>query len=365
MLARVGGDEFTVLLEIEDGSENAQVAAVQLALRLLEQMALPVLVDRHVLQISGSIGIASNLDQGVHPRELLRRADLAMYHAKTEGKAQIAVYSDELDKGRLRRLEIEDQIGNGLGRNEFDIAYQPIIDAASGAIVSAEALLRWPRREQGSLPPDEFIDVAEATGQIHPLGLYVLERACREIRPFGELCLSVNVSPAQFRHPGFVGQVLNILEQTDFPPQRLQLEITESYLLSNPGLAIKATETLKAAGISLALDDFGTGFTSIHYLKSYGFTHIKIDKSLLQGLKPGNKATLLVAGAVTLATALDMSVIAEGVEHEAQASILREIGCQEMQGYLFGRPVPLDEFKGLLARSTRRTGQSPGLRIVG
>lgn len=363
-LARVGGDEFTVLLETAESEPNAQVTAFNLALRLLEQLALPVEVDRHVLQISGSIGIAANMDESVRPRELLRRADLAMYHAKTEGKAQVAIYSDELDKGRLRRIEIEGQIGSGLGRDEFDIAYQPIIDAASGAIVSAEALLRWPRRAQGSLSPDEFIEVAEATGQIHPLGLYVLERACREIRPLGDVGLSVNVSPAQFRHPEFEKQVFAILEQTGFPPQRLQLEMTESYLLTNPGLAIRATEALKAAGISLALDDFGTGFTSIHYLKSYGFTHIKIDKSLLAGMAPGSKATMLVAGAVTLATALDMSVIAEGVEHEAQASILREIGCHEMQGYLFGRPMPLAEFKRLLANSREERASSKGLRAV-
>lgn len=362
ILARVGGDEFTVLIETDGRGEPAGAVAVKLALRLLEQMALPVLVDRHVLQISGSIGIATNCDDSVHPRELLRRADIAMYHAKTEGKAQIAIYSDELDKGRLRRLEIENQIGSGLGREEFDVVYQPIIDAASGAIVSVEALLRWPRRAQGALSPDEFIEVAEATGQIHPLGLYVLERACRDIRPLGDLCLSVNVSPAQFRHPGFERQVLTILEETGFPAHRLQLEMTESYLLANPGLAIKATETLKSAGISLALDDFGTGFTSIHYLKSYGFTHIKIDKSLLAGLEPGNKAAMLVEGAITLANALDMFVIAEGVEREAQAEVLRAIGCHEMQGYLFSKPVPLADFIALLDRALRDPLRAAGLR---
>lgn len=364
MLARVGGDEFTVLLETDATTGNAHVAAFNLALRLLEQIALPVQVDRHVLQISGSIGIATNSGAAVHPREVLRRADLAMYHAKTQGKAQVALYSDDLDKGRLRRIEIEGQIGTGLRRNEFDVVYQPIVDAASGAIISAEALLRWPRRKEGALSPDEFIEVAEVTGQIHPLGLYVLERACREIQPFGDLCLSVNVSPAQFRHPGFERQVLNILEQTGLAPHRLQLELTESYLLTNPGLAISATNILKAAGISLALDDFGTGFTSIHYLKSYGFTHIKIDKSLLAGLEPGSKATMLVAGAVTLANALDMSVIAEGVEHQTQAAVLRDIGCHAMQGYLFGRPTCLAEFERHLERTSKHHGQAPRPRTV-
>lgn len=360
ILARVGGDEFTVLIETDAAGRNAQATALTLALRLLEEMALPVLVDRHVLQISGSIGIAANGEGAIHPRELLRRADLAMYHAKTEGKAQIAIYSDELDKGRLRRIEIEGQIGHGLGRDEFDVVYQPIIDTATGAITSAEALLRWPRRAQGALSPDEFIQVAEATGQIHPLGLYVLERACREIRPLAGVSLSVNVSPAQFRHPGFEQQVLAILQATGFPPERLQLEMTEGYLLANPGLAIRAMEALKAAGIALALDDFGTGFTSIHYLKSYGFTHIKLDKSLLKGLEPDSKATMLVTGAVTLARALDMGVIAEGVEQETQASVLRAIGCHEMQGYLFGRPAPLADFVRLMERRGAGTRRAAG-----
>jgi len=344
VLARVGGDEFAVLLEMHHDIESAQAQAVAVALRMLEEIAVPVVVDRHVLQVGGSIGIATNVDPAAHPRELLRRADLAMYHAKTEGKGQIALYSEELDKGRLRRLDIEAQIGNGLSRGEFDLVYQPIVAAASGAVISAEALLRWPRRSQGALPPDQFIEIAEATGQIHPLGLYVLERACRELGSFRELTVSVNVSPAQFRHPGFEQQVFAILERTGFPPDRLQLEITESYLLANPERALRAVGVFKQRGISLALDDFGTGFTSIHYLQSYGFSHIKIDKSLLAGMEPGSKATMLVAGAITLASALDMEVIAEGVESEQQADLLRGAGCHAMQGYLFGKPMPLGEF---------------------
>ncbi|ODS59773.1 MAG: diguanylate cyclase [Erythrobacter sp. SCN 68-10] len=364
-LARVGGDEFSVVLETGEINEGAQAQAVRLALRMLEEIALPVVVDRHVLQVGGSIGVAANLDAAGRPRELLRRADMAMYHAKTQGKGQIAVYSEELDKGRLRRLDIEAQIGSGLDRGEFDIVYQPIVACGDGAIVSAEALLRWPRRSQGAMPPDEFIEIAEATGQIHPLGLFVLERACRQLGPLGNLTLSVNVSPAQFRHPSFEAQVFEILERTGFPPQRLQLEITESYLLSNPERTLKAVTALKAKGISLALDDFGTGFTSIHYLRSYGFSHIKIDKTLLMGLAPDSKAAMLVSGAITLASALDMEVIAEGVETEVQASILRDAGCHEMQGYLFGRPMRLTEFAAhyRLSRRTLRD-RSPSLRLA-
>ena len=358
MLARVGGDEFTIVLEADDPTIGAQAWALVVALRMLEEIAVPVVVDKHVLQVSGSIGIAANLDDSSPPRELLRRADMAMYHAKTEGKGQIALYSDELDKGRLRRLDIEAQIGGGLSRDEFDIAYQPIVDAATGAIVSAEALLRWPRRSQGVLAPDEFIEIAEVTGQIHPLGLYVLERACMELRGFDDLTLSVNVSPAQFRHPNFEKQVIAILDATGFPPRRLQLEITESYLLANPERALNAVKTFKSHGIALALDDFGTGFTSIHYLRSYGFSNIKIDKSLIVGLEPGNKASLLVTGAITLASALDMEVIAEGVESETQADILRKADCHKLQGYLFGRPMALDDFRQHCRDSRQLSGQS-------
>lgn len=343
MLARVGGDEFAILIKRPSGAASAQSLAFTLAQRFLKEIALPVLFDQHVLQVSGSIGIAANVDSCATPRELLRRADLAMYHAKTEGKAQIAYYSEELDIGRLHRLCVQEQIGIGLTRDEFDLAYQPIVDADTGRILSVEALLRWPRRPEGELLPEDFIRIAEMTGQIHQLGLFALERACRDLGPFAPLCLSVNVSPAQFRHPAFEQQVLQILEQTGFPYQRLQLEITEGYLLTNPERAISAIGKFKEKGIAIALDDFGTGFTSIQYLRSYGFTHIKIDKSLLTGLGRRNKSEMLVTGAVILACALDMRVVAEGVESEDQATILRSVGCHEMQGYLFGRPMSLHE----------------------
>lgn len=360
-LARVGGDEFAVLLETSD----AQSAALKLAQAMLEEIALPVLVDRHVLQVGGSIGIAANVDAEGTPRELLRRADMAMYHVKTQGKGKVAIYDPGFDEGRLLRLEIESQIGLGLSRGEFDVFYQPIVDAQSGRIVSVEALLRWPRRPQGPLLPDEFIDIAEATGQIHPLGLFVLERACREIGPLGDLHLSVNVSPAQFRDPAFERQVAHVLEQTRFPPHRLQFEITEGYLLANPERVVSAVDTFKGQGMSVALDDFGTGFTSIHYLRSYGFSHIKIDKSLLAGLAPGSKATLLVSGAILLARGLDMAVIAEGVESEAQAEILRAAGCHELQGYLFGKPMPIAHFIETCRRSGHVVGEQRQFRAVG
>lgn len=238
------------------------------------------------------------------------------------------------------------------------------MDAQTGRIVAVEALLRWPRRPEGPLPPDDFIETAEATGQIHPLGMFVLERACRDIGPLENLRLSVNVSPAQFRDSHFERQVAHVLEQTRFPPERLQFEITEGYLLSNPERVVRAVETFKQRGMSIALDDFGTGFTSIHYLRSYGFSHIKIDKSLLEGLAPGSKGAMLVTGAIMLACGLDMRVIAEGVETEEQAQLLRQAGCHKLQGYLFGKPMPLPDFIAAWERS-ERTVLKASARFVG
>lgn len=341
LLARVGGDEFAILIDGPDATFEAQ----RLAERISEEISLPVLVDRHVLQVGASIGIASNAQGVVPAHELLRRADTAMYHAKTRGKGETAIYDSALDEGRKRRLTIEHEIGHGLAAGEFDVFYQPVVDAQTGQINSAEALIRWPRRPDGPLDPQEFIAIAEGTGQIHPLGLFVLDRACRDLKALPGLKLSVNVSPAQFRDPAFERQVAHVLEQTQFEPDRLQLEITEGYLLAQPERAIRAIERFKAMGMSIALDDFGTGFTSIHYLQSYGFSHIKMDKSLLAGLQPGSKASMLVAGTIYLASGLDMRVIAEGVETEQEAEMLRAAGCHKLQGYLFGRPMPIAEFK--------------------
>ncbi len=361
-LARVGGDEFVVLIEASD----ATTKAVALGHRIEAEISQPLLADGHFLQVGASIGIASNQEGPLCPHELLRRADTAMYHAKVERQGGIAVYDPSFNEGRSRRQAIEHQIIDGLARSEFEVFYQPVVDAGTGAIVGAEALVRWPRRPEGPLEPEQFIGIAETTGQIRPLGLFVLERACADFKRLSDLKLSVNLSPAQFNDPGFDQSVMAVLARTGFPPDRLQFEITENYLLEHPERAVRFINAFKALGMSIALDDFGTGFTSIHYLQSYGFSHIKIDKSLLDGLQSGSKASLLITGMVFLANGLDMRVIAEGVEAAEQALLLRAAGCHELQGYLFGRPVPIGEFRakhGSASASTygwlTATGGSP------
>ena len=356
MLARMGGDEFAILLECDSALANATA----LAHRLLAALQLPLHLDGRLFHIGASIGVAGNNDGATSPDELLRRADTAMYHVKEHGKGGVQQFDRSFDEGRAHRQLIERDICTGLAQEEFDVVYQPIVDARTHAITGVEALVRWPRRAAGSLTPDEFIEVAEASGLIQPLGLFVLERACADLRAQPGLHLSVNVSPFQFREPNFAAEIAHILRKTGFPANRLQLEITERNLIDRPESAAHAIETLRNLGISFALDDFGTGFTSIAYLQSYGFACVKIDKSLSAKLAYDPKATMLIAGLVYMASGLDMRVTAEGVETEAQAVILRTSGCHSLQGFLFGRPGTLDQINLMIAQFSQTNQSSAG-----
>ncbi|MFN4025547.1 MAG: putative bifunctional diguanylate cyclase/phosphodiesterase [Hyphomonas sp.] len=337
MLVRMGGDEFALLIEGENAGEDAQLFSAA----ALEHLAQPLTVLDRQLQIGASIGVAVDADGRTDPFELLRRADTAMYAVKAHGKRGVQVYEPTLDEGRLWRHQIEQEIADGLARCEFDVVYQPIVDARTGETFCVEALVRWPGRPAGALSPDEFIGIAEGSGTIQALGMYVLERACRETRDIDGMRLSVNVSPTQFNNPYFCSHVQDILALTGFPPERLQLEITERHLIDYPERASLAIDTLRDLGVSFALDDFGTGFTSIAYLQSFGFSCVKIDRSLTKRLEHDPKAGYLISGLIQMARGLDVSVVAEGVENEGLASSLRMSGCRHLQGYHFGRPGPL------------------------
>lgn len=337
MLVRMSGDEFALLIEGPGAHRTAEVFAE----RVLDCLSLPLNISGRQLQVGASIGIAVNDEDRASPFELLRRADTAMYDVKGKGKGGIKVYEPALDQDRIRRQQLEQEIANGLGRSEFDVVYQPLVDARDSRTIGVEALIRWPGRPAGPLNPDEFIGVAEGSGLIQALGMYVLERACRETRHIKDLRLSVNVSPTQFNHPDFERQVVQILNLTGFDPERLQLEITERHLIEYPERARDAIEALRARGVAFALDDFGTGFTSLAYLQSYGFSCVKIDRSLTQRLETDPKANYLISGLVQMAKGLDVSVVAEGVETELLARMLTAAGCNELQGYYFGRPAPL------------------------
>ncbi|MGP3592018.1 bifunctional diguanylate cyclase/phosphodiesterase [Vagococcus sp. WN89Y] len=339
MLARMGGDEFALTL----GGPWSQEQATDFAGKVLQYLSAPLRIGKHTIHIGASIGIASGTLQACSSSELFRRADIAMYHSKTNGKARITHYDAELNRVRERELRIESDIRDGLERQEFDVWYQPIVDARTQSMSGVEALVRWPRRAAGELKPDEFIPIAETSGLIYALGQFVLRRACDDLQALSDLKLSVNISPAQFRDPEFENKVAEVLETSRFPAFRLQLEVTETYVLENPERARSAIANLKALGTAVALDDFGTGYSSIGYLRRFNFDTIKIDKSLAGLVDDNAQAAALVSGTIRIASALGMLVVAEGVENEIQMRQLRLAGCDQLQGYYFSEPKPLHE----------------------
>jgi len=339
MLARMGGDEFAVLIE----REGALAIADGVAQRILAALARPIPIGSHQCQVGASIGVAADPDGMTNSYELLRRADAAMYRVKGDGKGGVQHYDPSFDAARDHRQRIEREIRDGLARGEFDVMYQPIVSAEDGRITALEALVRWPRRPEGALQPDDFIEIAETTGLIHDLGLFVLDRACRDVRGCRQIDLSVNISPAQFRQPHFEEQVAQVLIETGFPPHRLQFEITEGYLIDHPERACAVIDVFRKMGVGIALDDFGTGFASIGYLQNYAFSCVKIDKSLIADLGGSARASLLISGMVFMGKGLDLKVVAEGVETEQQAAMLRLAGCHGLQGYYFGKPMPIAE----------------------
>ena len=343
MLARLGGDEFALTL----GGEHAGEQAASFASAVLEYLNQPLRVGERTIHISASIGIAACSLVECNSSELFRRADIAMYHSKVTGKGRITHYDAELNNAREHQLNIENDIRDGLLRNEFDVWYQPIVDARTLATVGVEALVRWPRRPAGPLPPDQFIGIAETSGLIYALGQFVLRRACQDLLPLSDLKLSVNISPAQFRDPEFENKVAGVITGSGFPAHRLQLEVTETYVLENPDRARAAIVNLKGLGTAVALDDFGTGYSSIGYLRRFNFDTIKIDKSLAGLIDTDEQAAALVGGTIRIASALGMAVTAEGIENEKQMKLLRLAGCDQLQGYWFSEPMPIEDLRSL------------------
>lgn len=338
LLARLGGDEFAVVVS----AMSVEEIAVTIARKLIDCLNDPLHIGERTIQVGASVGVAWAWPQACSSTELMRQADVAMYQVKASGKSNVLVYTPALDVERQRRQDIEDDIEDGIRRDEFEVEYQPIVDASTHRRIGVEALLRWPRRPDGPIGPDEFIPIAESSGHIHTLGQFVLKRACTDLLDRGDLKLSVNISPAQFRDPYFENRIRDVLAETGFPPHRLELEVTEGYLIHHPARATAAINALKAMGIGVALDDFGTGYTSIAYLQTYGFSRIKIDKSLVDGIGIDHKSGVLISGIVFLAQGLNLAVTAEGVESEDQAKLLRLAGCQNLQGFHFGRAVACD-----------------------
>jgi diguanylate cyclase (GGDEF)-like protein/PAS domain S-box-containing protein len=350
-VARLGGDEFTVLLE-EVGSIDD---VARIAEKLLQAMRERAEIGGHELHLSTSIGITVYPIDGRDADALLRNADLAMYHAKQEGKNNYQFFSHDMGAQTERRVDLQARLRGALARNEFTLAYQPQVDVRSGAIVGFEALLRWSDQELGPLPPAQFIPIAEDTGLIVPIGEWVLYEACRQGKRWldaghGPLNMAVNLSPRQFRQKNLVKRVAAILAETRFPAACLELEITESTVMHRTEEAAAALSELHALGVQISLDDFGTGYSSLAYLHRFPVTTLKVDQSFVRDIKSDRDDAAIVSTVISLARQLRLKALAEGVETKAQLAFLRARGCDYYQGYLFHRPAPTAEIDVLLAR---------------
>jgi diguanylate cyclase (GGDEF)-like protein/PAS domain S-box-containing protein len=356
LVGRIGGDEFVAVLE-----ETADAAALgAVAAKILSALSEPYRLDAQEFHLSASVGIANYPEDAGDRAGLLRCADLAMYRAKELGKNNYQFYSAQLNAQSVERMMLESALRHALERGEFDLAWQARVGIGDGRITGVEALLRWRHPELGMVPPGQFVPLAEETGLIVPIGDWAIEAACRQARLWLDAGLppvrvAVNLSARQFEHETLVQTVGRLLDDYRLPPGTLELEITESLVMHNPEQAVRLLDTLRQIGIYLSIDDFGTGYSSLAQLKRFPVDSLKIDRSFVQGLPDDSDDAAITSAVVAMAHSLRLRTVAEGVETAAQLDYLRELGCDEMQGYLYSRPIPAEEFARLLAAGTDRT----------
>lgn len=349
-ISRLGGDEFVVVLNnLHEDAHIAGIEAEQVGDKLCQSLSQPYLLQDFEYHSSCSIGIALFSDTDLSVDELLKRADTAMYEAKRSGRNAVRFFDPEMQAQLENRTRLEGDLRYALKREQFELRFQPQVDDAY-RIISAEVLLRWNHPEHGLVSPAEFIPIAEETGLILPIGQWVLESACRLIKMWEanpvtrELDLAINVSARQFRQPNFVDQVRRTLKKTGAAPGRLKLELTESLVLDNVEDSIRKMEALRKLGIRFSVDDFGTGHSSLTYLKRLPLSQLKIDQSFVRDIVHDVNDAVIVKTIIGMARNLGLAVIAEGVETTEQLGYLQNYGCPAFQGYLFGKPVPYEEF---------------------
>ena len=353
-VARLGGDEFGLLLEDVADAESAEAVAV----RIEAELAKPLQFEGREIVITASIGIALSSARLGMPEEILRDADLAMYHAKATGKARHEVFDSSMSAPALDRMDLEMDLRSAISRHEFRLHYQPILRLDTGRITEVEALIRWQHAKRGLLQPDSFIGLTEETGLIVPIGRWVLTEACRQARVWQlefpstpPLVMSVNLSAKQFQHPHLVQEISQALTESGLDPASLKLEITESVVMHDAPATLAKLKELKRLGVRLAIDDFGTGYSSLGYLKRFPVDTLKIDRSFVRGLSKGGNDNAIVRAVVTVAKSLNMDVTAEGVETDEQRVELKALGCDRGQGYLFARPADAEHVTPFLASS--------------
>ncbi len=356
-VARIADDEFCIVLT---GVNNTH-AAGEVSQKLLDSfMRNSISINDNVIFITLSIGISVFPVDGLNTMTLLKNADAAMYQAKKEGRNNFQYYAERMNATAWQRLKLETELRQALENEEFVLYYQPKVDMDSGKIIGAEALLRWQSPERGLVAPGEFIPLLEDTGLILPVGEWVLRAACKQARAWQavgiqDVHIAVNLSTLQFKQPDFAGLVLGILKENGLDPAlgTIELELTESLLMSNAEGAVETLVRLHEAGIQFSIDDFGTGYSSLSYLKRFPISRLKIDQSFVRDLSRDKEDEAIVAAIVALGHSLGLKVIAEGVETAAQHDQLLKKGCNEMQGFLFSRPVPVEEMTYLLQNGER------------
>jgi diguanylate cyclase (GGDEF)-like protein/PAS domain S-box-containing protein len=352
-VGRLGGDEFVVLLWEVRRAEDAAITAA----KILEAVRKPHLVDEDELHITGSIGIVTYPDDGTDAETLMKKVDLAMYHAKDTGRDSYQFFKPEMNARAIERQSLEDSLRYAIERQELILHYQPKFNLATGGIIGAEALIRWRHPQRGLIPPGQFITIAEDCGLIVPIGRWVLREACRQARVWQmaglpPLCVAINISTVELRAPGFVSGVRAILQETGLEPRYLELELTETVLIEDSRSVAEVLKELKDIGVLLALDDFGTGYSNLSHLKRFPIDALKIDQSFVRDLAMDEDDAGIVTAVIGMGKSLHMRVVAEGVETRDQLEILQEHGCLQGQGFYFCRPVPAEEFGQLLENDT-------------
>ncbi|HPP74600.1 MAG TPA: EAL domain-containing protein [Armatimonadota bacterium] len=348
-IARMGGDEFTLVIE---GISRAQDAAI-VAQRALDVFCQPFMVDGRELFVTASIGISMYPNDGADVETLVRNADTSMYRAKEQGRNTYHLFTESLNATVFERMVMEHSLRKALERDEFIVHYQPRVDIRSGSILGAEALVRWQHPEMGLVMPGQFIPLAEETGLIVPISEWVLDAACSQSKIWQDknspiLDIAVNISARQFQKGDLVSAVKKALDRTELDPTCLHLELTESILMHNTDAAIDILNKLKDMGVKISIDDFGTGYSSLSYLKKFPVDAVKIDRSFIKDITTNPDDAAIAGAVIAMAHSLKLKVIAEGVETLEQLEFLKSINCDEMQGYFISRPVPAEEFHHLL-----------------
>ena len=357
-VARLAGDEFTVILENVGGADNAKVVVQKIQLALME----PIVVGGREIFINSSIGVSFFPTHAQAADTLIQTADIAMYHAKQMGRNTYALYEPKMSAAAAAQLDMQNLLRRALAREEFILHYQPKLSVSNGRICGVEALLRWNSAELGLVPPGKFIPLAEETGLIVPIGEWVLRTACAQNKAWqnegrGRIVVAVNLSPRQFRQQDLVETVKSTLQDTGLEPQWLELEITESLVMHHPYEAQAVLTQLHELGVRLAVDDFGTGYSSLAYLKRLPVDQLKIDQSFVRDLITDEDDKSIVSAIIALARSLELRVVAEGVETAQHLEVLKALGCDEYQGYYFSKPLPSDALAQLWAQHAQKDSE--------